>query len=74
MNITFITRSGISTLIRMSNTTKTAMLPKMAFAYFIRRSQLIMLHNRRSVPDKSCRLNGSMPYPLVSDFSPGRLV
>jgi hypothetical protein len=52
INITFITRSGISTLIIMSNTTKTAILPRVAFAYFMRCSQLIMLHKRWSVPGR----------------------
>jgi hypothetical protein len=63
-NTTFITRSGIITLIRMSNSTKSAILPRMAFAYFIVLDQLC------STTDGQClgsRVTGklvSVPHKL----------
>ena len=45
MKTTFITRSGIIASIRMSNSTPTTIVTRMAFAYFMRRSRLIMLHH-----------------------------
>jgi hypothetical protein len=77
-NTTFMTWSGIITSIRISKSTPTAILTRMAFAYFMRRSQLIMLHNRWSVPSrvtghqvplgKTAEPNKSAAEPCANDL------